>query len=393
MKKMIIEGKEKGRINFYNKCNIIVLEIPNIPIFMIGLKESEIFNKKFKEVLSYVKKTNSSKIKKIYHFDDTLNRSTKSIGILPSMSIDKYINSFFSHYNKYFDKMKSDFFRYIIIEFSTEKNNERKEIVELLTEHMYILFQVFKIRMSVFNDYTHKDYIDFHAISQSIYSSYSINKRKQSYKKNDFPIDEKIEDVEEKLLIRNFIEYVNNVISQIYNNPLFHVSKFFLQTEVEYKNLREEYIAIKSYILHNKINQDNIIFLGKETKPWDAKINFKNESLIIEVTQAIHRNEHLTRQALATEMYGYKGFSLKLRTIHQEGMDSFPQPIIDAIEKKHKKQYPESRVLLVVVLAEFAYENEFVLNEWLLKIKKETTLGNFKEIWLVVDAEKLYRIH
>ena len=167
-----------------------------------------------------------------------------------------------------------------------------------------------------------------------------------------------------------------------------------MQHEVEYKNLREEYIAIKSYILYSKMNQDNKIILGKETEPWDAKINLENGHLIIlEVTQAIPKNEHMTRQSLSTRGHGYQGFSLKLRTIHQEGMDSFPKPIIDAIEKKHRKKYPEPRILLVVVLAEFAYNSQFVLDEWLLEVRKKTTLGNFKEIWLVIDAKKLYRIH
>lgn len=392
--KLVIEGKEENQIDFYKKCNLIVLEIPGIPIKIMGLEKSKVFNRKFKEIMNHVKQTNSSKIKKIYHFDDILNNSIKNSEIIPTISMGEYINSFFPNYGKYFNKIKSEFFRYVVVEFLTEQNDEREYIIDLICEHFSILSNIFKVDINIFNNYRNKDYIDFHATCQGIYSSYKINEKKQSYKKDDFTIDEKIEDVTDKLKIKDFIEYVNNAICKIYsgNNPL-HVTKFFLQQELEYKNLREEYIAIKSYLLHSKANQDNIIFLGKETKQWDAKINLSDEQLIIEVTQAIPKNEHMTRQSLSINGHGYKGFSLKLRTLHQEGMDSFPEPIIDAIEKKHKKQYPESRILLVVVLFEFAYYSQLVLHEWLIEIRKKAILGNFKEIWLVVDAEKLYRIY
>ena len=102
--------------------------------------------------------------------------------------MDKYIKYFFPNYSKYFDKVENKFFRYIIVEFSTEKKDEKQDIIDLLCEHFYILFKIFKVEVHIFNNYQDNNYLDFHAICQGIYSSYKINQMKISYKKHDFPI-------------------------------------------------------------------------------------------------------------------------------------------------------------------------------------------------------------
>ena len=56
LRKLEKEDKDEKRINFDKKCNLISLEMLNIPIKMMGYNESEIFNKKFKEILTHVKK-------------------------------------------------------------------------------------------------------------------------------------------------------------------------------------------------------------------------------------------------------------------------------------------------------------------------------------------------
>jgi len=80
--------------------------------------------------------------------------------------------------------------------------------------------------------------------------------------------------------IKEFIEYINNSIQKL-NNDLLALSNFHLQTDNEFKNLREEYIAIKSYIEHHHIDYTSDILLGKETEKWDAKIKFNKKEIIL----------------------------------------------------------------------------------------------------------------
>lgn len=314
---------------------------------------------------------------------------------MPSITIYEYINIVCSDYTKYFSEEGDSFYKYIIIEFFTKDKNEREKITGLLKNSTLGLFKKFISRTKIYSGYMEgKSYLDFHSICQGIYSSYILNQSKLDIKLDIKleHIDNKIAKVKKILKVKEFLLYIKDSINKVSTN-LFVGVNFLLQDEREYKYLREEYIAIGSYISFANIDRNMMIEIGNESRPWDAKINLKNDPIIIEVIQAIPKKEHLTRKVLATTMHGYKNFSLDLRTIHQQGMDSFPQPIIDAIDKKHKKNYPESRVLLVVVLSEFYGNDEFILEEWLKKIRRETIIGNFKEVYLVVDTMQLYQLH
>ena len=110
---------------------------------------------------------------------------------------------------------------------------------------------------------------------------------------------------------------------------------------------------------------------------------------ILEVVQALPKDEHVVRHALV------KGaMNMEQRELVMKQLQSFPQPIVEAINKKHKHAYADKRVLLVSVTGEHTYEDDKLINEWLPRIRAETILGNFSGIYLVETARyKIFQIH
>jgi len=83
-----------------------------------------------------------------------------------------------------------------------------------------------------------------------------------------------------------------------------------------------------------------------------------------------------------------------LRELEMRQLQSFPQPIIDAINKKHDRSYADKRILLVSVTGEHTFEDDELINRWISLIKENTVRGNFAEILLVETARyKLFKLH
>lgn len=227
-----------------------------------------------------------------------------------------------------------------------------------------------------------------HLLSQNIYYTYN-HKNNFNFEK---PKKELLREIKSPLKIENFINYVDDYIIKVSNN-LEYSSNFLLQPNEKFKNLREEYFIINEFIKFRKIDKNKNIYLGKKSENWDAKINYNNENLIIEVTQAIPDNEHLTRIVLAQNMYGLKCFSLNLRQIYQDGLNSFPNKIVEVINKKHEKNYNDNRILIVGILNEFAYDEADIMDYWIEYLEQNTEKRNFKEIWIGFDFLGFYRLH
>lgn len=180
--------------------------------------------------------------------------------------------------------------------------------------------------------------------------------------------------------------------SQFIVNNIFEYTRYFDNDDRSYKHMREECWPIYAYLKHVDIENDADISLDMEKGKCDACISRINkEDIIIEVTQAVPRNSHRFRQAM---MDGFKvSLELEERTNHQKGKDEFPLPIVTAINKKHRKNYPESRVLLVSVLGEYSDEDDIIISEWIKSVRKQTNQGNFDSIYLFELARsKLYQI-
>ena len=227
-----------------------------------------------------------------------------------------------------------------------------------------------------------------HLLSQNIYYTYN-HKDNFNFEK---PKKELLREIKSPLKIENFINYVDDYIIKVSNNLEYSLN-FLLQPNEKFKNLREEYFIINEFIKFRKIDKNKNIYLGKKSENWDAKINYNNENLIIEVTQAIPDNEHLTRRVLAQNMYGLKCFSLNLRQIYQDGLNSFPNKIVEVINKKHEKNYNDNRILIVGILNEFAYDEADIMDYWIEYLEQNTEKRNFKEIWIGFDFLGFYRLH
>ena len=75
-----------------------------------------------------------------------------------------------------------------------------------------------------------------------------------------------------------------------------------------------------------------------------------------------------------------------LQIEHANDHLQFPKVIIDAIKKKHAKRYTDKRTLIVAVDGDYTGQNDAIIEGWLETIRKETSLGAFKEILLVEVA-------
>lgn len=177
-------------------------------------------------------------------------------------------------------------------------------------------------------------------------------------------------------------------------NDIFEYIDYIKQKNRDYKSMREEHIPIRAYIRCKGVHGNAILELGGEAHDFDAKI-ISNDRVaryeeILEVTQALPEKEHVIRHALT----GNGITTLKMHDLAIKQIESFPKPIIDAINKKNKKRYADNRILLVSVAGEYTFENDKLINQWIPIIRKETTLGDFLEIFLVETARyKIFKIH
>jgi hypothetical protein len=157
--------------------------------------------------------------------------------------------------------------------------------------------------------------------------------------------------------------------------------------------MREEHIPIRAYVLRKGVPLDAILELGGEAHDFDAKIITSNEQgkqkEILEVVQALPKDEHIVRHSIVNGT-----MNLERRILENKQLQSFPQPIIDAINNKHAHAYADKRVLLVSITGEHTYEDDELIEQWIPKIREKTILGNFTEIFLVETARyKLYKIY
>lgn len=390
------EFKEQEK-HFFDNSSLIAFKLNKNPILEIGLKNSMIINDQIVEQIKNIKQ--DIYVKSIYYFKETFDLHATAPDIIPRIPLYKYCEKIFPELLNSFSKVAGRFFIFIIIEFNFDISikSKRTTVTNLAGNTSKILRCFFPETKTYISNSCGNNTINLLALNHGIYASYQLNS--QNNKKKDNAIEQELvfSPFENCYTIKGFIEQVKSEIPKIgiggYEN-LLKLHHFTAQTNRFYKYLREEYVVLMKYILYRKFNVNSEIRLGVEKEQWDAIISSNDYEEIVEITQALPNREHETRQALLEKpLHGYKGFSLKLRTIHQQGLDSYPKPIIDAITKKHQRNYPTPRVLIIVVLAEFAYNKAFILQEWIKEINKATTIGNFKKIYIAIDAMQFYELH
>jgi hypothetical protein len=172
----------------------------------------------------------------------------------------------------------------------------------------------------------------------------------------------------------------------------------------EDKYLREEYLAIQAVVRHRAYPGETEIELGDEKKPWDARIGGTD---LLEIVQALPADEHVIRKAVAGGQAKIMvpvpnpepGEPVELPVtgplarflIHAEHAYDhfqFPRVIIEAIEKKHAKQYTDERTLVVVFDGDYSREEDRVVRGWVDEVRQRTHRGVFKEVLLVELARR-----
>lgn len=390
MKEIIAKDKKEKDVikesNFYSSCDMLVFlsnegfnKTLNLSSYMSMCDSISHELKSFKEA--------NKGIKKIYNFQIGIYESDVTREILPAISMSEYIHRFHKDKLDLHDDFLGYHFTYFIIEYNVKTDEER--LVDLLEQSLIKVYDGFKARTLYFNSVLDRDATDYHGHYQGIFDSYVLE-RKKAGKPEIIEVHNAIEKPKESSSVKEFISYVNKSLESIYVGQLpFHAAKFLMQDTREYKYLREEFIILASYIKDIRKSYDGQIKLGEEKERWDAKI----DSELIEITQAVPKYEYETRKALASTIHQYRGFSLDLRTKHQQAVDSFSKVIVSAINAKHDKKYPEPRVLLIGALFEFFECDEFILNKSIQYVKENTTLGIFSSIFILVDSEVCIKIH
>lgn len=194
------------------------------------------------------------------------------------------------------------------------------------------------------------------------------------------------------MTVQEFLDQFSAKSGRIVNDILEYID-FLQHKKREHKSMREEHSPIRAYIRRKNIPTNAELILGGEAYNFDAKIIQEDaqgvHEEILEVVQALPKDEHVVRHALVNgEM------NMELRKLEMKQLQSFPKPIIEAINKKHKRAYTDKRILLVSVSGDYTYEDDELINEWLPRIRAKTNLGNFSSIYLVeIARSKIFKIH
>jgi hypothetical protein len=149
------------------------------------------------------------------------------------------------------------------------------------------------------------------------------------------------------------------------------------------KYLREEHIPLLAVIDYKAILDTELIELGNEKEPWDARIGGRD---LYEVVQALPMDEHQVRREMASG--GQSPFTY---LTHAADHLQFPGAIVDVVKKKHEKCYTDYRSLVVVFGGDYSGEDDEVIQGWVQHVRGQTTRGAFKEILLVeLDRRKVF---
>lgn len=374
--KSMQENAATFKKEFNDNCDLIIIESKENPIFILGIERYLKFITDIKDVIE--SKNNGE----IYYFQSNIDRNLSISERIPSISLEHYIEVINKNYLSYFqDPFVNDaIYFYFIIDKCDDRGVENN-LFKLLGN----IINIFNKNDLIFNYFnsieTDSNFLDFHCLCNGIYVSYIYNLKSDKPEKIDKSYGELF--IEAKYTVKDFKDLIEHKISTIFSSVIESTPFYYLNNRTN-KIFREELLIIYYYILNNNFSSDTIIELGQDTQRWDAKI----ESTIIELTQAIYQDEYLVRRKLCN-IHCFRGTSLRLRTLNQIGIDSFPTPILKAIEKKQKKNYGDERILIVCTLFEFAQFNNKIVSMWLNYLENKIDFKIFSEIILSIDETQI----
>lgn len=217
--------------------------------------------------------------------------------------------------------------------------------------------------------------------------------QKKSYEKEDLDLGQ----FRKSLTVEEFkkkIKAYNSMSSMEDIQYLSALDGFFTNKSRSNKYLREEFIPIMNFLDIRMIPTSSVLTLGIQHENFDAKITDTEtaQEIIIEITMGSPKNDHLLFPIIDQTSFGV--FPVKTMDYLKKEKDSLPERIIEVIEKKHKKNYQDQRLLMVVVQPEYTYQNEgYVIEEIIKEVRNSVSLGkgNFQEI-IMLCGTKIYNL-
>ena len=201
---------------------------------------------------------------------------------------------------------------------------------------------------------------------------------------------------EQLIKVQSFKEIIDAYVNHgsMENFEYFHALNGFYSTrravdgKAPNKLLREELLPSLYFIKHQKIADSAVLQFGLEADNFDLKIVDDSQILIVEITWAVPLGDF---ELLSwSEQRGIGNFPMRNLAKIKSMIDSLPARIAKAIEDKHDKNYPDQRILLVVIPVEYTYQGEITfIKEMLKEVRNLVTGGkrNFDEVLLLCDRK------
>lgn len=276
--------------------------------------------------------------------------------------------------------------------------NKRDKLSQLLKNTLYKVIDNFSILKNKrilnnhdedFNLYFEpqlmKVYVDLvMQFELEINNKYNPPKSK-SYEKDNFDLAV----FNEEIKIFEFKDAIKKYLSMSSADDLLYriaTDGYFSNKYRSNKYLREEFIPLLYFIENRKISNDACIKLGIQEERYDAKIIDNEKETIIEITLGAPKNDYLYQTI--TQNNGISVLPIKVLAHLKKENDSLAEQIIISINKKHKKNYNDNRLLIVVIQPEYTYQNEsYMIHEILKEVKNSVDKGEFSEIVLLFDSK------
>lgn len=156
------------------------------------------------------------------------------------------------------------------------------------------------------------------------------------------------------------------------------------------KLLREEFIPLKYFIKEFNISDNDTLHLGFERLNYDACFTSfdKTNTTIVEITAAIPKEDHLLLSLFEQSLFSR--FPVKNKHKLKLYKDSIPETIINAIDKKHDKNYPSGRILIVTLPLEYVHQGEdYIIDEIVNEVSDNCIrrMGSFSKIILLCNGK------
>ncbi len=207
------------------------------------------------------------------------------------------------------------------------------------------------------------------------------------------PFEQPIRVDDFKALIGAYVSHGSMEDLEYFNAPSgFFSTRRSADGKAPNKFLREELLPSLRFINHQKIPDSAVLQFGLEMDNFDLKVIDETKATIVEITWAAPEGDF---ELLSwSDQRGVSNFPMKNLAKLKSMADSIPAKIAGAIKRKHDKNYPDKRTLLVVIPIEYTYQGERAFIEEMLKEVRCLVLGgkrNFDEV-LLLCGKKFFTV-